>query len=1694
MAAASDKPYRNQRMLDVFFGVSCVLMLASLVWMFYDDQYRDWKKEQRNFRNVEEAMAQRGLLALAPDDAKLVAIETAQEAVYRSQLTLARKKALVHGQADEIRKNKGHCEALLETIRPQYEAARKEKEQAEEEARKAQEALKAARATLETATKDPALTKAQEAVKEAQKNLDAAKSQKEPDEKKVKELDQKLKDAEKALKPLQDKVSEADATVKKLDQKVKDAEAKLNQAKEVDDRNTRRWAAAQALITNADEDLKAVGGYIKTPVDTLLATRAKNEQRFNDIKADLDARVSDFDIAVDKRNAATDASTRASLESEVKRLEKDVAELKDRLQKAQNEVDDVRTKLAQAMEPQTNAEKELSDAEDNLKVLTSDFDRFHKLVEQKRWGTGDWFRALPVIDAFASPIKIQQYTLDELTIDYSFKRVTRYDRCTTCHLGIDRPTYDKQSLRDLALDPTEESQKLDERRRNQLQLLEKGKHLTYEQKVELDELNRRIARRSQLLTQLKNARTSLTKRQQIAHGSGFNPDDLKLGRLPLTETQINEYCVHPRLELFVDGNSPHSAEKFGCTICHAGQGSSTSFQKAAHTPDNATQKKRWSKELGWEHDHMWDFPMLPNRFIESSCVKCHYQITDTIKDGSKAEAPKLLKGYNLVKDNGCFGCHEIAGIKGGRQVGPDLRLEPTPPLDAYTPSERAKQFSDPLNPPGAMRKVGPSLRRVSEKTNEKWLKQWIKSPRDFRPDTKMPHFYGLSNNNHEALKGTGQEAFPDAEINSIAYYLLEESQAYLRGTDRFREGLKSRQQGLLKKLQTNVISEKESTELAEINRRLELYTEPVPLSKLLPELPAEPTGEKERADQQKRGRELFSEKGCLACHINNNTATPGKDGVPALVSDSHFGPNLTRLAAKLGNGEKDSARRWLVQWIMNPTIYHPRTFMPITHLEVGQANDVASWLLAQKTDWKGPEVGAPDTETLKKLARVFLERAYAPSRVNQLLDKGFSDDQVKDMRFDQDERELHGSVTDPKLKRYIGKKAITNMGCFACHDIPGFEYAKPIGTPLNEWGKKDAERLAFEDAAAYVRKTSYITERLVEKDGKAPGIKDGKTPYEKYFYDSLEHHQREGFLHQKLREPRSYDYDRIRAWDDRLRMPQFKFARTEQRKGETDDAFQARSLKEEAEAREAVMTFILGLVAEPIAPKYVYNPTPEKLAEAKGRHVLDKFNCNSCHLVRPGVYEFKVTAGSLNTLMQSHGIANAKAVVEADHRFPEHNAWAGTNPTRPDKLTAYGIKPTLLPDPKSGNQFMLQLTHALRFQGKDAQGKEMMLDIPAYGAARVLEKDVISRSEAYGGTFGNLLVSYLVAKDKVKYPADIGDEDAPVDSAKARPAVPPALLRQGEKTQPNWLYQFLKNPEPIRPAVVLRMPKFNMSDEDALALVNYFAAADRISNPGVGLHYPYFSIPERDDAYITSRTASYIDRLLKETEEKDKDGKVIRKYKPLDDRVKELSPIWGVVLQDQVNEQKLKQKVAEERIKEAKAALDKEPDAEKKKPLAALHESAIKEKELVDKQLQSLEESLKKKDFTPLRKQWEGQEAYLNDAFRLVANQNLCLTCHQVGSIEPKERQGPPLALAWQRLRPEYTERWLANPQRFMTYSSPMPINFPAHQLQYQESFVGTSRQQVTAARDFLMNFPRAMDLPVNRNRPLLPLPPPGGN
>src|SRR5438552_157859 len=63
--AASDQTYRNQRRLDLIFGVSSLLMLIAVVLLFAQDYFQPWKTEQRTFRDVDEGITLQAMLSEA---------------------------------------------------------------------------------------------------------------------------------------------------------------------------------------------------------------------------------------------------------------------------------------------------------------------------------------------------------------------------------------------------------------------------------------------------------------------------------------------------------------------------------------------------------------------------------------------------------------------------------------------------------------------------------------------------------------------------------------------------------------------------------------------------------------------------------------------------------------------------------------------------------------------------------------------------------------------------------------------------------------------------------------------------------------------------------------------------------------------------------------------------------------------------------------------------------------------------------------------------------------------------------------------------------------------------------------------------------------------------------------------------------------------------------------------------------------------------------------------------------------------------------------------------------------------------------------------------------------------------------------------------------------------------------------------
>ncbi len=1318
---ANEQTWRDLKLMHVIFGVSGLIMLGSTIWMLDADHRREWKKYQRQFRNIETWTAD-------------VRIQEEKSSAY-SQKDAELKKVLA------VQQSKAPPKSLVEEFKRR--------------------------------------------MSEHEKSAD---------------------------------VSEVDACFDALSAAKDDAA---------------RTAARQDLI----DAMQSVIRHAQLEEGT-----AALDMRF--AKADLEVVRSRYEAAVGNGLPA----------AELARLQAEVDGVKDQVATETAKTEDAKTHrleleriLAAINADEAKAQKALDDHEGEL-------NRLNVALDERTATWGERLLEMPIIDGFGRQLKVDQIWLPKLTIDYNFRDVARFDRCTTCHQGIDKtapgssilPAYEHEEIVTAQLETPAETPpaEADDKRQAPEQVVERLYGMRFaEHGLERNDVTIAVvwpetaAARAGLETgdtveQIRDVRI-LDRRTAFTYLVDSVPWGEPL-ELTIRRGVPHPYSTHPRLDLFVGSLSPHTMMQFGCTICHDGQGSATQFQWASHTPNTPGQQYEWERDHGWFRNHHWIFPMFPKRFAESSCLKCHFQVTelDASTRFPEPPAPKVVKGYNLVRQFGCFGCHEINGFNGPDQrVGPDLRAEPNyfaaalqvladpgtvdeerelarrvvadpenhadrrrlaemisadvavnddggngvaerSPLSAVTHNMATVLGADNLTP-GTLRKVGPSLRFVASKLALPFLYNWVRKPTDFRPTTRMPEFFGQ----HEHLKLETSEAaqrslgearrYEPVEIQGIASYLLSISQPY------------------------------------------EYRDRPANVT-------LEPSAE--------RGKRLFQLRGCLACHQHKDFPE-GK---------ATHGPELSRIGGKLAS---ENGQRWLYSWLREPTTYHARTLMPNTFLEPIEeadggvsdpAADIAAFLMADSEPWQPPVVPVPDEVAVDELALLHLKAVFTARQAQTYLKEGIPESLRGELKGDEALLVGDGMTLEKKL-HYVGRRALSKYGCSGCHDIPSFEDTKPIGTTLADWGRKDPSKLAFEQIIQYLTKTGVGEQKgdSVHAHDASDAAHHALDPLEMdpdtgFFVSALLHHQREGFIWQKLRAPRSFDYEKTqnKTYNEWLRMPRFRLAPDE---------------------IEAIITFVLGLVADPPESLYVYAPTEERRAIVEGKQVIDKYNCAGCHTLEMETWEFEYNPDEFEDPVATEDFAFLRphftaAELEASRRRDRRGLSMATVHGMP--AVDESGRPVVSEDDEGNSEYFFDLWKAAAINGQPWYVGSQQVPIPA--------SSIISRREAVGGDLARMLYPVVVAQEKQINPN--------VDAKTAWGWLPPPLLNEGQKVQTGWLHDFLLQPYAIRPSVVLRMPRFNMSPAEARKLVDYFAAVD-------GVPHPFEFDPRTRENYLAEQNAQHPNRL-----------------------------------------------------------------------------------------------------------------------------------------------------------------------------------------------------------------------------------------
>lgn len=406
--------------------------------------------------------------------------------------------------------------------------------------------------------------------------------------------------------------------------------------------------------------------------------------------------------------------------------------------------------------------------------------------------------------------------------------------------------------------------------------------------------------------------------------------------------------THPNLDILI---KKHPPERTGCTWCHLGQGTVTAPAEDAHGSHHETDQTVEVNE-----------PILQGNLQQATCRNCHAEVINL--EG----APILSKGKRLFVKLGCHGCHLADGY-------------------------------------ASEGKVGPRLNRIGSKVDASWLYRWIKNPKGYLPETRMPEF-----------------GFNEKDLMGVTAYLLAASDKGYKLGAKFESGDPDKGKKLFESVgcqgchTLNGKGEKFAPDLSRIGNKVSadwLVTwigSPHSYNKKskMPDLRLSGDqasdiasyliqfGKKEvipglEAKLQnpglvKHGETVVRRRGCFACHDINGMEKEGR-----------IAPELSAFGRKM-----------------------------IAELEFGDAHIPHTW-----ENWVKTKLKKPDSFRTERVLDKMPDFHLAPDDIDALvvLLKGFNGSKIPE--------NYRRILSEKEQIIETGRRLITKYNCKACHNVEG---------------------------------------------------------------------------------------------------------------------------------------------------------------------------------------------------------------------------------------------------------------------------------------------------------------------------------------------------------------------------------------------------------------------------------------------------------------------------------------------------------------------------------------------------------------------------------------------------------------------------------------------------------------------------------
>jgi mono/diheme cytochrome c family protein len=429
------------------------------------------------------------------------------------------------------------------------------------------------------------------------------------------------------------------------------------------------------------------------------------DQDYRFTKADIDVARYEYDEAV-HHGAAGAAREKAHLDG----LEKRWEELRLKLE-------DVKAREAAANAKVADLEKTKLDAESKQKDLLGELTRLRERLHSIEPGFVSVVRNLPILDLANPSLKINQIMPANLYDDVVFTPTPKVDRCTTCHLGIDKKGYED------APQPYTTHPEMETYLRGAHPIEKIGCTACHQGRGRATGFREAVHTPSDEKEEMRWGRYTHTKRYERWHQWDYPM--LAKGHTESQCAKCHQGVVEvPKAEHLNTG--VFLIERYGCFGCHKIKGWE-GLRKVGPDLTRVMAKTnpewifRWVKEprsfRPTRMPQIWD--VRPNETADQK-ARNNVEINAVVayvteKSGTVAypAPPKgdAAAGRKTFESVGCLACH---------RVGDDRR--------GITGIEAA-----------AFRTHGPNLDGTGSKVNAGWLYAWVRNPKSYWHETKMPN-------------------------------------------------------------------------------------------------------------------------------------------------------------------------------------------------------------------------------------------------------------------------------------------------------------------------------------------------------------------------------------------------------------------------------------------------------------------------------------------------------------------------------------------------------------------------------------------------------------------------------------------------------------------------------------------------------------------------------------------------------------------------------------------------------------------------------------------------------------------------------------------------------------------------------------------------------------------------------------------